>query len=153
MSVRHILTSAELSPLTNAAKLTVVDFFATWCGPCKAIAPSIANLAAQKPHVNFVKVDVDQSKDLAKQYQIRAMPTFIFFKSGKILETIEGADWPRIQSLVDQHGTLPPPPIPSDDVLSGMSVKELMATMRERHISTTGLLEKSDLIAELKKYR
>ena len=153
MSVRNVLNLAELTPLTSAAKLTVVDFFATWCGPCKAIAPHFANLATQKTNVNFVKVDVDKSRDIAQQYQIRAMPTFIFFKNGRVIETIEGADWNRITSLVETHGTAPIAPIPADDVLAAMPVKELMAMMKERHINTAGLIERSDLVAELKKYK
>lgn len=153
MSVRNVLNLAELTPLTSAAKLTVVDFFATWCGPCKAIAPHFANLAAQKTNVNFVKVDVDKSRDIAQQYQIRAMPTFIFFKNGRVIETIEGADWGRIQSLVETHGTAPLAAIPDDATLEKMSVKELMAIMKERHINTTGLIERADLVSEIKKYK
>ena len=63
---------------------TVVDFFATWCGPCKLYSPILDKLADEKlPGVNFAKVDVDQAQDIAKQYGIEAMPTTIIFEGGK----------------------------------------------------------------------
>ena len=63
-------------------KLVVVDFFATWCGPCKAIAPFIADLEPQMENVVFLKVDVDEAEDAAVEYDISAMPTFKFIKNG-----------------------------------------------------------------------
>jgi thioredoxin 1 len=56
-------------------KLVVVDFFATWCGPCKQIAPKFAELSGQNPKTVFLKVDVDLAKDLAQQYEVRAHET------------------------------------------------------------------------------
>ena len=63
---------------------TVVDFYATWCGPCKLYSPILDKLAYEKlPEVNFTKVDVDQAQDIARQYGIEAMPTTIIFEGGK----------------------------------------------------------------------
>jgi thioredoxin 1 len=70
----------------------VVDFFATWCGPCKNIAPHFEKLAQVYPSIVFLKVDVDESGELVDKYSIQAMPTFLFMKDGVIVKRIEGAD-------------------------------------------------------------
>ena len=154
MSVVPVRAIAELRKITNGPHLTVVDFFAKWCGPCKMIAPQIDKLASSYPYVKFCKVDVDESQELVHEFRIQAMPTFVFFKQGQSIESIQGADYPRIESFVKQHGTPPPPPkIPSDAELEKMNGRQLLTLMAQHSISSVGLPEKSDLIAELKKYR
>jgi thioredoxin 1 len=70
----------------------LVDFFATWCGPCKAMAPALDAVAAeQQGKLKVVKVDVEQSPETSQKYGIRAMPTLIVFKGGKIVGQKEGA--------------------------------------------------------------
>ncbi|KAG5502802.1 hypothetical protein JKF63_04570 [Porcisia hertigi] len=153
MTVRVVSTLAELEAFAHQPKLTVVDFFATWCGPCKTIAPLIENLASTKPHVNFAKVDVDRSPDVVRAYSIRAMPTFYFFKSGKVVATFEGADINSVRQLVQEHEVIPPPAIPSDKELEAMKPRELLSLMRQHYIPSTGLVEKAELIEEVRKYR
>jgi thioredoxin 1 len=153
MSVRAIKALSEFTTTIASAQLTVVDFTATWCGPCKMIAPKFDQLATEKPFVQFVKVDVDAAPEIARTYQIQAMPTFMFFKNGAQVHTFQGADWNQLTATVDKLGTAPPPPIPSDEVLSAMPIKELLALMKARHIDASGLPEKQDLVNEIKKYR
>lgn len=77
---------ADLKAQMTAAgdKLVVVDFFATWCGPCKMIAPKVEEMEAEfKDTVVFLKVDVDEAEDAAMEYNITAMPTFLFIKNNK----------------------------------------------------------------------
>lgn len=64
----------------------VVDFFATWCGPCKAVAPVVGKLSETYPNVRFIQVDVDKVRSVAQEMQVRAMPTFVLFKDGQALE-------------------------------------------------------------------
>lgn len=70
----------------------VVDFTATWCAPCRFIAPILDTLAAEyQGQMKFTKVDVDVNQDTAQQYGIRSMPTLLFFKQGKVVGQIVGA--------------------------------------------------------------
>ncbi|KAB8228970.1 hypothetical protein ETB97_001967 [Aspergillus alliaceus] len=61
----------------------VVDFFATWCGPCKAVAPVVGKFSETFTDVRFLQVDVDKNPQIAKELNVRAMPTFVLFKDGK----------------------------------------------------------------------
>ena len=79
----------------------VIDFFATWCGPCKRIAPTYEKLSEAFPKITFLKVDVDESPELTSEYDISAMPTFVFLKDGKIVKRVEGADMAGLESGFD----------------------------------------------------
>lgn len=68
-----------------------MDFYAPWCGPCRATAPIIEQLAGEYPQMNFVKVDVDECPELATRYEIFSIPTFIIFKNGKVASQFAGA--------------------------------------------------------------
>ena len=70
----------------------LVDFWAVWCGPCKAIAPAVEELAKQyKGKVKVAKMDVDEHQQVPQQYGIRSIPTLLLFKGGRVVDTIIGA--------------------------------------------------------------
>ncbi|HVJ63649.1 MAG TPA: thioredoxin [Bdellovibrionota bacterium] len=74
------------------AGITMVDFWAPWCGPCRAIAPVIDALATQyEGQVSITKVNVDENPRVATDYEIRGIPTTLFFKNGKLVDRIVGA--------------------------------------------------------------
>lgn len=98
--VNQIQTLSNFKEEIAFSGLTVVDFYATWCGPCKMIAPVIEKLAESVPQAHFIKVDVDESPDIAKEYSISAMPTFLFFKDGQKIETVVGANVGKLQATV-----------------------------------------------------
>lgn len=75
----------------NSNGVVLVDFFATWCGPCKMVAPVLETLSSEmEGKVTILKVDIDQSKQLTQQYKIMSVPTMMVFKDGKPVETIMG---------------------------------------------------------------
>ena len=70
--------------------LVLVDFWATWCGPCQMLAPVIDEISNEQKDLKIVKVDVDSEPDLAVKYNVSSIPTVIIFKDGKIIDTIIG---------------------------------------------------------------
>lgn len=76
----------------------VIDFFATWCGPCKRIAPTFEKLAEAFPNVTFLKVDVDEAPELVNTFDVSAMPTFVFLKDGNEVKRVEGADMAGLEA-------------------------------------------------------
>ena len=80
------------SEVLKSIEPVVVDFFAEWCGPCKAMAPALDQVAKEMAgKVKVVKVDVDQNPEITQKYRIQAMPTLMLFKDGKVAATQVGA--------------------------------------------------------------
>ena len=70
--------------------IVLVDFFATWCGPCKMLAPVLEKVAEENTDVKIYKIDVDQDSNLAMDYDVEVVPTVVFMKDGKELDRITG---------------------------------------------------------------
>lgn len=87
-----VLNEAEFKDLVLDAKgVELVDFFATWCGPCKALGPVLEQLAPEfEDKVKIYKVDIDKSQNLAAMYRVMSVPTMKIFKDGQVVETIVG---------------------------------------------------------------
>lgn len=105
MGVYHVKNADDLKAQISAAadKLVVIDFFAAWCGPCKFISPKIEELSNEETGVIFLKVDVDECEDVASEYQISSMPTFVFVKHGEKIENFSGANESKLKELVAKH--------------------------------------------------
>lgn len=85
------------------SKLVVVDFHATWCGPCKTIAPVFQQLSLKHTDAVFIKVDVDDLTGTSEKYNVTAMPTFILMKSKQVIDTMKGADAKKLKELIEKH--------------------------------------------------
>lgn len=75
----------------HSEKITLVYFWAEWCGPCKVMGPAVEKFARESPTVKVVKIDADQSHNIVHQYQIMAIPNVLVFKDGKVVNQGVGA--------------------------------------------------------------
>lgn len=84
-------------------RLVVVDFTATWCGPCQRIAPVFETFPSKYPKAIFLKVDVDKCQDTAAGQGVSAMPTFIFYRNRTKIDRIQGADIMGLEAKIREH--------------------------------------------------
>ena len=97
------LTAAQLNETVNGHDMVLVDFWASWCGPCRAFAPTFKASSEKHPDVVFAKVDTEAEQELAAAAQIRSIPTLMAFKKGKLLFNQAGALPPAaLEDLIEQ---------------------------------------------------
>jgi thioredoxin 1 len=83
-------------------KITIVDFYADWCGPCKRIGPILEKMAEENPNITVQKVNIDKYKDLAKEYNVSSIPHIIIYdKQGGEVDTVIGSDEMRVRKAVE----------------------------------------------------
>ncbi|KAK9455470.1 thioredoxin-like protein [Dipodascopsis uninucleata] len=100
--VALLKSSDEFRAIIKEDKYVFIDFYATWCGPCKAVSPLVEKLSeAYKEKMDFYKVDVDELADVASECAVRAMPTFMIFKNGEKVKELVGANPGALRSMVD----------------------------------------------------
>ncbi|KAF1990600.1 thioredoxin 1 [Aulographum hederae CBS 113979] len=112
--IHHPTSLSALQTLFSTHTYVLLDFTATWCGPCKSISPIFAQLAKSysvPSLLAFAKVDVDAAQDIARQYGVSAMPTFMAFKEGKLVAVngkreIRGADVRSLTAAAEKLGGL-----------------------------------------------
>lgn len=88
--VKEITTQEFNEKVINSSKPALVDFWASWCGPCKMLSPLVDSVSEQYDNVNFYKVNVDEQPDLAQEFGIMSIPTLIMFKNGEIFDQSVG---------------------------------------------------------------
>ncbi|RHZ77058.1 hypothetical protein Glove_186g143 [Diversispora epigaea] len=106
-NIKNITNLSEYQQLIASPKLTVVDFHATWCGPCRSMAPIFETLSSTHRHANFAKVDTDQAKSVSSTAQITSLPTFKLFKNGRQIGEVVGARQDELRRLVELHAGTP----------------------------------------------
>ncbi|KAK4685886.1 thioredoxin 1, partial [Tremellales sp. Uapishka_1] len=125
--ITEISSTAEFDTISRGlppSQLMVIDFHATWCGPCLAIAPLLAQMATRYQHVKFIKIDVDKQAALAQRYRVSAMPTFKFIKGGREVAELKGASPPQLTALIAHHAG----PVPSSGAAASSSSSSASAS-------------------------
>jgi thioredoxin 1 len=90
-NVKDVTDSSFDADVLKSSQLTLVDFWAEWCGPCKALAPTLTSVADQfAGKVQICKVNVDENPNTPTQFRIRGIPTIIFFKNGQMVDQLVG---------------------------------------------------------------
>ncbi|CDP02192.1 unnamed protein product [Coffea canephora] len=97
----HFNSSKQLN------KLMVVDFAASWCGPCKLMEPLVKDMSGKYTDIDFVKIDVDELPDVAQEHKVQAMPTFLLLKQGKEVDRIVGAKKDELEKKILKHREAP----------------------------------------------
>lgn len=98
------LTVADFDDQVSSSTLTLVDFWATWCGPCKMLAPVLEELAEEVSDVTVAKVDVDEEEEVALKYGIMSIPTIILFKDGKeVAKSVGYKNLSQLKAFIDQN--------------------------------------------------
>ena len=88
--LKHVNSKNFQEEVINSQRAVLVDFFATWCGPCQMLAPVLEKISSSRADFDIAKVDIDEAQDLAYKYGIQVVPTMVIFKDGKNIKKIEG---------------------------------------------------------------
>lgn len=100
MAVKQIQTTQEYDEVLKNNPSVFVDFFATWCGPCKMVGPVVDKVSEEESGVTFVKVDVDQLPEVAQRYGVMSIPTLLAIKNGQVADQIVGfVPEPKVKAL------------------------------------------------------
>lgn len=91
MAVVHLTKESFENEVLSCTAPVLVDFYATWCGPCMMVAPVVEEIAAENPEIKICKVDVDKEPEIARDFQIMSIPTLLVFKNGEIAAKAVGA--------------------------------------------------------------
>lgn len=90
MSIINLTKDSYHNEVMETEKVVVIDFWATWCGPCKMMAPVVEEVAKDYPNVKVCKVNVDEEPELSNAFKIVSIPTIVVIKNGEIIDSVVG---------------------------------------------------------------
>ena len=102
MAIEHITDETQLDDLKSKNSKVIVDCYAEWCGPCTMMAPKFEAWAQKYPSVKFFKVNVEEAEDLAEILNVESIPTFLFYKDGKLVDKFMGGDAGKLEPKITQ---------------------------------------------------
>ena len=91
MSAININNNNFLSEVMNSEKKVLLDFWASWCGPCRMVVPMVEEIAKERPDIKVAKINVDENPELATRFSIMSIPTLVVMENGKIVNQAPGA--------------------------------------------------------------
>jgi len=103
MGVQELKSKPEFDEALKDNKFVVLDCFATWCGPCRIIAPKVEQFSGTYKNAAFFKLDVDKVEDVAGELGVRAMPTFMIFKDGEKVAEVVGANPVALNAAIEAN--------------------------------------------------
>lgn len=102
--IKHVNEENFEEVISKLSKVILVDFYATWCGPCQMLSPVLEKIASSRADFDIVKIDIDESKNLTEKYNIQVVPTLIIFKDLKKVKQLEGYyNENELVSLVEEY--------------------------------------------------
>ncbi|TPX56910.1 hypothetical protein PhCBS80983_g04204 [Powellomyces hirtus] len=101
--VKIVATAEEFNSIIKNNQVVIVDFHATWCGPCKMIAPKFEEFSKKYDKAVFIKIDVDEVPDVAEQAGVSSMPTFLIYKNGEKIAEVVGANPTKLETEIKKY--------------------------------------------------
>lgn len=98
-----VVNLSEYERLIQMNVNAVTYFWASWCGPCQMMSPYFEELSKKHPHVEFLKVNIDEGQDIVEKCKVLSIPTFIFYKDGKIIDRLVGANKEKLRQMVKSY--------------------------------------------------
>ena len=100
--MKHLNTESEFNEFIKKNEKVMIDFYTTWCGPCKTISPYFEELSKLYPNIEFAKVNCDENLEICQEYEISSLPTFISIQNGKIVTRVTGSNKENLKNIVSQ---------------------------------------------------
>ena len=95
------ISDNEFNAIITSNKLVVVDFFATWCGPCHALSPYIDELATNHHHILFAQANIEETPIIANELDVKSLPCVIIFENGKEINRVVGFNKTKLQAIIE----------------------------------------------------
>jgi thioredoxin len=103
MSIIELTGETFEAEVLKSDRLVIVDFWATWCTPCRMLTPILEEIAAERPDIKICKINMDDAQDIAEQYAVMSLPALLYFKNGELIEDSIGLiSKERILSLLPE---------------------------------------------------